>query len=171
MRNAIAALERLRERVEKGSEVLAQRLAEAGAEKARDGFAGVDHYAGDPTVDVYTEAEGKTASVVASGQAVAFLEFGAGVHYYTGYPGDRPAEIHDIGTYGDGKGASGKGWIYAGEQGLSGHPVVRHRKSGDVVREGLYWTRGNKPYAPMFRASQEIQDSETVEQAVKEAFT
>lgn len=74
-------------------------------------------------------------SVVANGNAVAFIEFGAGVAMGHGYPGTRPAGIVDIGEYGLGQGKNPDGWWYPTETGYE-------------------HTYGNSPYAAIYNAMQ-----------------
>ena len=80
--------------------------------------------------------------IEAKGQAVAFIEFGAGVYHNTSepYPNPRPAGIVGIGEYGQGKGKR-RAWGYKDE-------------NGDLVI-----TRGNPAAMPMWYASEEIKSS------------
>ena len=89
--------------------------------------------------------------IVAEGQAVAFIEFGAGVYHNTGepYPNPRPDGIVNIGEYGHGKGKQ-MAWGYKNEN------------------DELVITRGNPAAMPMWYASEEIKNS--VLKVAKEAF-
>lgn len=80
--------------------------------------------------------------ITANGQAVAFIEFGAGVYHNPSepYPEPRPAGIVGIGEYGLGKGKQ-KAWGFKDE-------------SGEVVI-----TRGNPASMPMWYASTEMKNS------------
>lgn len=97
--------------------------------------------------------------IVASGQAVAFIEFGSGVYHNTGepYPESRPAGIVGIGEYGQGKGKR-KAWFYKGEPG----------SNGEVQKNGVVKTRGNPAAMPMWYASKEMEES--VLQLAREVF-
>ena len=63
-------------------------------------------YDGEKDVSVSVEPIENGWKIVASGQAVCFIEFGAGV-YFNGaepYPEPRPSGVVGIGEYGQGKG-------------------------------------------------------------------
>lgn len=98
--------------------------------------------------------------VVASGNAVAFIEFGTGVHYNSGssYPLPKPSGIVGIGEYGKKHGKKDK-WQYIGDPGTNG--VVSN--DGRVVT-----THGNPAQMPMYHALTAMQDE--VERIVREAF-
>ena len=89
-------------------------------------------------------------AIVASGQAVAFIEFGTGVYHNTGepYPNPRPEGIVGIGEYGQGKGKR-RAWFYKGEPG----------SNGEVQKNGVVKTRGNPAAMPMWYASEEMKNS------------
>lgn len=80
-------------------------LAEIGVAEANLRFMGA-FYEGDRAVSVYTVRETGKVLIVAEGEAVAFIEFGAGVFYNSDgtYPLKRPAGISRIGEYGLGHG-------------------------------------------------------------------
>lgn len=146
----IAQIGSYRTKLSGASVEIRNRLCDLGAEEAGEAFAGAE-YAGTNDVSVSTEQNGKESLVVAEGQAVAFLEFGAGVTAGQGYPGDKPDGIVGLGEYGQGKGANPKGWIYRGEPGNAGIPV-----SG---REGVYRTYGNPPVSGMYTAARTMEDN------------
>ena len=98
-------------------------------------------------------------AIVATGKAVAFIEFGAGV-YHNGkepYPDPRPAGIVGIGEYGKGRGKR-RAWFYKGEAGTN----------GEIQKNGVVKTRGNPAAMPMWYASEEMRDS--ILQIVREVF-
>ena len=99
-------------------------------------------YDGVNDVSVRLDTTKNGYAIVAEGQAVAFIEFGAGVYHNTGepYPNPRPNGIVGIGEYGKGKGKR-KAWGYVSED-------------GEVVI-----TRGNPAAMPMWYASEEIKNS------------
>lgn len=90
-------------------------------------------------------------SIVAEGQAVAFIEFGAGVYHNTSepYPNPRPSGVVGIGEYGKGKGKQ-QAWGYKDDN------------------DELVITRGNPAAMPMWYASEEIKSS--VLKVVREVF-
>ena len=99
-------------------------------------------YDGVNDVSVRLDTTKNGYAIVAEGQAVAFIEFGAGVYHNPGepYPNPRPNGIVGIGEYGEGKGKR-KAWGYLSED-------------GEVVI-----TRGNPAAMPMWYASEEIKNS------------
>ena len=107
----------------------------------------------DGTNDVSVRLEEGTNGyvIVAEGEAVAFIEFGAGVYHNSGepYPNPRPEGIVNIGEYGQGKGKQ-KAWGYKNEN------------------DELVITRGNPAAMPMWYASEEIKNS--VLKVAKEVF-
>lgn len=136
---------------------LNERLAVIGASVARVEFSQA-LYAGDNDVDVSVEVYDGGAKVIASGNATIFIEFGGGL-INPEHP--QSAEFgFSHGTYGKGKGANPKGWVYKGEQGNAGKPIQG--------REGVYRTMGNPPAMAMYKAAREIEQS--VRQAVREVF-
>ena len=151
---AVNALNAYIAKVHASRPVIEERLAEYGAEDARLRFAAA-RYAGTNDVTVATgESEGH-ATVDARGEAVAFIEFGTGVRYGNGYPGERPDGIVGIGEYGDKRGATGKPWAYWGDPGNAGW--VPKNSRGESIW-GLAMTYGNAPNAPMYHAANRMQD-------------
>lgn len=103
--------------VERKTRELTKRLAELGAEEAKVRFAGAQ-YDSDNDVSVSVKAIDNGYKIIATGGAVFFIEFGAGV-YYNGtepYPEPRPEGIVGIGEYGQGKGKR-KAWGYYDDRG------------------------------------------------------
>lgn len=87
-------------------------------------------------------------AIAARGQAVAFIEFGSGIHYAEEHP--KAAELGlGRGTYGQGKGARDT-WGYYGEPGTNGR-VIRTSERGQVVL-----THGNPPARAMYEAGREM---------------
>lgn len=80
-------------------------------------------------------------AIVAKGNAVCFIEFGAGVYYNPSepYPNPRPPGVVGIGEYGLGKGKR-QGWVF---------------KNG---KEKVF-TRGNPAAMPMWYATEEMRRS------------
>ena len=98
-------------------------------------------------------------AIVASGKAVAFIEFGTGVHHNTGepYPNPRPVGVVGIGEYGQGKGKR-RAWYYKGEPGTN----------GELQKNGVVKTRGNPAAMPMWYATEEMRRS--ILQIAREVF-
>ena len=146
---------------QKTDELLA-RLADIGWKEAEVNFAAVmPYYNSGEVVDIggaVTEANITVDRIEngyvirASGHDVCFIEFGAGVTYGEGYPGDRPEEVVGIGEYGKGHGADPKGWWYL----------------ADPVNKRYQHTKGNPPAAGMFAAEQTVRQQ--VYNIAKEVF-
>lgn len=117
-------------------------------------------YDGVNDAEVTTEPTENGYRVVASGNAVAFIEFGTGVHYNAdaSYPIAKPSGIVGIGEYGKGQGKRDE-WQYVGEKGTNG--VLS--SDNKVVT-----THGNPAQMPMYHALVAMQDE--VERVVREAF-
>ena len=130
---------------------LLEGLAEIGIREASVRFT-TAMYDGTNDVSVTLDVINNGYAIVAEGQAVAFIEFGAGV-YHNGsepYPNPRPNGIVGIGDYGQGKGKL-KAWGYKNEN------------------DELVITRGNPAAMPMWYASEEIKNS--VLKVVREVFS
>lgn len=93
-----------------------RRLAEIGVSVAQAGFSTAD-YDGVNDVAVRMEKTDKGYAVIASGEAVGFIEFGTGVRYpewdSAGVEYTPPAH----GTYGKGQGKNPWGWWFKGSDG------------------------------------------------------
>lgn len=136
--------------VERKTRELTKRLAQLGAKEARVRFAGAQ-YDGNNDAEVSVEAIDNGYKIVAAGQSVFFIEFGAGV-YYNGtepYPEPRPPGVAGIGEYGQGKGKR-KAWGFYDD---GGELVITH---------------GTPAAMPMLHASRAMQQA--VEQIAKEVF-
>lgn len=143
IQSAIAQLEEYRNSLDAKAKRLAERLATIGKEDASIRFtqAFYDGY-NDTEVSVETSETGYV--VVASGEAVCFIEFGAGV-YFNGsepYPNPRPAGVVGIGEYGQGKGKR-QGWVYLD------------------MNDQRVFTRGSPAAMPMYFATKEMRDALT----------
>lgn len=115
---------------------LLKELAKIGVTKAQIIFDKTIAIANGDTIHARLEPVTVSASNVvdhrivisASGEDVAFIEFGAGVRYGRGYPATqvsgssgRPDGVVGIGEYGKGKGNNPKGWWYDGKDGEAHH--------------------------------------------------
>lgn len=140
---AIAELIRYKTWVANKEEELRKRLANIGAEVARIEFASAI-YDGKNDVSVTVSDDGWTATILASGKAVAFIEFGSGAMYGDGHPMN--AEFGTgPGTWSDGPNGKGhwddpNGWYYAhGKKSFGNPPAMamvhaRDRMVEDVTR-------------------------------------
>lgn len=136
--------------VERKTDELTKRLAQLGYKEAKVRFAGAQ-YDGVNDVSVSVEAIDKGYKIVATGGAVFFIEFGAGV-YYNGtepYPEPRPERIVGIGEYGKGYGKR-KAWGFYDDRGE------------------LVITHGTPAAMPMLHASRVMQQE--VRKIAKEVF-
>ena len=146
----IDEIERFQQFVAEKTQELTRKLAEVGLQEASFRFASA-MYDGtnDSTVELIPSENGYT--IMASGQAVCFIEFGAGV-YYNGsepYPNPRPPGVVGIGEYGYGLGKL-PSWSFSdGTQ-----RVVTH---------------GNPAAMPMWYATKEMEDKLLT--IAKEVFT
>lgn len=141
VRKAIRELKKYSDWVERKTRELGERISLIGAQEAASRF-GAAIYDGDNSVKVnlsHADDSGSTVwTITASGQAVAFIEFGAGVYHNPSEPyPNRPANVARIGEYGEGKGKR-QGWVYFGSDGEK------------------HFTRGNPAAMPMFYASEEM---------------
>ena len=147
---AIKELKQYKKDFLKREKQLLEGLAQIGLKEASVRFT-TAMYDGTNDVSVKLDKANNGYVIVADGEAVAFIEFGAGVYHNTSepYPNPRPDGIVGIGEYGKGKGKQ-KAWGYKNE-------------NDEVVI-----TRGNPAAMPMWYASEEIKNS--VLKVVKEVF-
>ena len=150
IKRAIAELKAYKQTFLKKEKQLLEGLAEIGIKEASVRFT-TAMYDGVNDVSVSLNQAKNGYVIEAKGEAVAFIEFGAGV-YHNGsepYPNPRPEGIVGIGEYGKGMGKR-KAWGYKNEN------------------DELVITRGNPAAMPMWYASEEIKKS--VLRVVKEVF-
>lgn len=160
IKDAIKQIENYKKLVEQKTALLIERLAIIGAQEAAVRFASAQ-YDGVNDSEISVEPMANGWKIVASGEAVAFIEFGAGVYHngsepYPNPPG-RPSEVSNIGEYGRGQGKH-QGWVYEGEPG----------SNGKVLPDGKVFTRGNPAAMPLYYASQEMINQVT--QIAREVF-
>lgn len=162
--SALKELRRIERDVSKKMDTMCKRLAEIGAtrvsmEYARAWYVGPDYAANGIAVSV-EEADGGY-KIVASGQAVAFVEFGAGAKYSGTYPTvegldpalSSPGSWSSDPTVGKGHWDDPNGWrIPRDKVALSG--------------EARSW--GNPPAMGMYYAGQDIRQN--VERIAREVF-
>ena len=147
---AIKELKAYKQEFLKKEKRLLEGLAKIGIKEASVRFT-TAMYDGINDVSVRLDDGGNEYVIVAEGEAVAFIEFGAGVYHNTSepYPNPRPEGIVGIGEYGKGYGKR-KAWGYKNES------------------DELVITRGNPAAMPMWYASEEMRNSVT--KLVKEVF-
>ena len=138
---AINELKAYRDSLESRKEKLIEELARIGVQEASVRFT-TAIYDGANDSEVTLETIENGYSIVASGKAVAFIEFGAGVYHNPSepYPNPRPNGIVGIGEYGKGYGKR-QAWGFQNE---SGELVITH---------------GNPAAMPMWYASEEMRNS------------
>lgn len=159
--NVLRVLRREQNALTRKMNELCMRLATIGATVVSFDYSGA-FYVGDKDVSISVEPteDNNGYKIVASGQAVAFIEFGAGARYGGGYPEPQLASTYatpgswstDL-TVGKGHWADPNGWYLPNEKvGLSGE---KH-------------SYGNPPSAGMYHAGQEIR--EQIDRIAKEVF-
>ncbi|MGN0558373.1 MAG: hypothetical protein ACI4IS_02865 [Acutalibacteraceae bacterium] len=139
----ISRLEKYRANLQIKINLLLEKLSVLGAFRARVDFSNA-MYAGDNDVEISVDKTETGYQITAKGQAVLFIEFGTGILNPEHPQSEEFGFAH--GTYGKGKGANEKGWVYVGEQG----------NAGQTIREGVYRTYGNPPAKAMYNASKDM---------------
>lgn len=155
-------IERIEKSLDENIHSFLEKLAEVGIKVAVDRFATAE-YSGlnDVTVDESPEwIDEHTFVITARGQAVTFIEFGAGVHYSEQHP--KATELgFQRGTYGKGKGSQNV-WGYYGEPGNNAI-TTKETKNGTLVL-----THGNPPARAMYESGKEMRQQ--IEKIAKEVF-
>ena len=139
--DALKQLKAYRDSLEAREKQLLDELANIGVREASVRFT-TAMYDGVNDSEVTLEPIENGYRIVAQGEAVAFIEFGAGVYHNPTepYPKDRPDGIVGIGEYGHGYGKR-QAWGFRDE---SGELVITH---------------GNPAAMPMWYASEEMRNS------------
>lgn len=128
---ALKEIKNLDKEANKKLDIIMSRLADEGVMMAEYGYANAQ-YDGNNDVKVHKKKVAGGYEVVAEGEAVAFIEFGAGVTYQSEYPIQKPEGIVGIGEYGDKKGRrSAWGYYPTGEPPV----VITH---GNPASQALY---------------------------------
>ena len=135
---AIRELKSFRDSLEAKTKLFLEELAHIGVKEASVRFT-TAIYDGVNDSSVTLKPIDGGYCIVAEGKAVAFIEFGAGVHHNPGepYPNPRPAGIVGIGEYGKGYGKR-QAWGFRNEDGE------------------LVITHGTPAAMPMWYASEEM---------------
>ena len=138
IQKAIDQMNAYKRGIEEKCNELIRRLSEIGLQVASARFE-TAMYDGDNDVSVSVSETTDGVKIVASGQAVCFIEFGSGVAMGYGYPDDqKPAGIVGIGEYGKGHGATGKPWYYAhGKSSLGNPPAMAMLNARDAMIESI----------------------------------
>lgn len=148
---ACKEVEMYQRKLKERERALLEKLSELGAERAKVLYSLNSNFLEfTPDIQVTTEIVDNRAYIYASGEQVAFVEFGAGVLLGHGYPGERPEGIVDIGEYGQKRGKNPQGWWYKNESGELEH------------------TYGNPPASAMYDATLYI--AERVTEVAREVF-
>lgn len=155
---AIRELDKYKRELLAKEKLLLEKLSMIGVREASVRFT-TAIYDGTNDVNVTLTETGKGYAIIAQGEAVAFIEFGAGVYHNTSepYPNPRPEGIVGIGEYGKGKGKR-RAWFYKGDPG----------SNGELQKNGAVKTRGNPAAMPMWYATEEMRKS--VLKIAKEVF-
>jgi hypothetical protein len=138
---ALRELKAFRDSLESKEQELLKELANIGVQEASVRFTNA-MYDGVNDSEVTLETIENGYRIVAKGEAVAFIEFGTGVHYNPTepYPKPRPDGIVGIGEYGHGYGKR-QAWGFKDES------------------DNLVITHGNPAAMPMWYASEEMRNS------------
>lgn len=100
------------QRVNKFSRSLGKALAKHVAELAQDEFDNAEYDGVNDVVVSVRQTKKGNYSVAATGEAVTFIEYGAGVYFADqAYPGDIPSRYGGIGDYGNGHGNEEAWWF------------------------------------------------------------
>ena len=137
--------------IERKEQELLDRLSMYGATRVSLGFARAIYDEQGHDIQVSVEMSDNRARIIAKGEDVCFVEFGAGIRYGQGYQGNKPKGIVDIGQYGKKKGSNPKGWWYTGNDGDGHH------------------TYGNPPSMAMWKTSVELR--EIIGEIAREVFS
>ncbi len=135
--------------------VFLERLAEIGIDVAQTRFYNAQY---DGNNDVRVEQtpqwiDDHTLAITASGKAITFIEFGAGVHYTEQHP--KANELGMMrGEYGHGLGKL-DAWRYKGDPGTNGVVIQKGKHKGEIL------THGNPPARAMYDAGKEMRENVT----------
>lgn len=146
IRKAIKELSLYKERIDRKLNELCLRLAEMGATNVSLGYARAIYQSGAKDITVTVEKTDGGYSIVASGESVLFVEFGAGARYGYGHP--------EAGKFGMGPGT------YPG----SGH---WNDPEGWRTPSGVH-TYGNPPNPVMYETAKDLR--EMIQQVAREVF-
>ena len=155
LKKAKADLNVFEKKVDKYMQLLGEALAREGCRIASAYYSNAP-YAGENDVVVEAISTDKyRAEVRATGHAVMFIEFGTGITM-SGAPEAETKLMSGFplphGQYGQGRGASEKGWFYKGE--IGNNPPAKTEPS--YKKEGLIHTYGNPATPAMYWSRKEV---------------
>jgi hypothetical protein len=124
---AISTLEALKPSQDRFDALMTE-LCEIGARTLREAYS--DGMTGTSAASVMWKKEGKSYVISASGQAIAYIEFGAGIakNGPEPYPIPRPPGVGAIGSQGKGQGLK-NGWMYPDPSSPTGYSYTRGTRS------------------------------------------
>lgn len=161
---ALKELEEYKRWVKKKVSVFMQRLKDEGLTDLSVRWAST-LYDGIDASQLSAEDTANGFNLMASGQAVCFIEFGTGVHFNGSgsYPGEKPEGVVDIGMYGYGYGKHDY-WFYHGDPNFAtAGGTAANGKKNTVI------THGNPANAHMYNTTKWIK--ENFVRIAKEVFT
>lgn len=157
--SAVQEVRELERRMDKKLDELMRRLALLGATSASVGFSRAA-YSGKRKVDISVEKRGNGYAILAEGESVLFIEFGAGARYGYGHPQNKEFGMGP-GTYPLGK----------SRKDSSGNLVPNWRNPNGwwIPKEaGGGHTYGNPPAMVMYRTARELERE--IKTIVEEVF-
>lgn len=153
IRGAINELKRYKRTLKDKAKLLCERLADFGLVSARDSYGNISmDYVGPVDVSVTVEPKKNGYRIIAGGQTVLFLEFGAGVKYGYGHPLNEKYGMGPTTYPGQKHAEDPNGWIL---------PKSAGRDAGKR-------SYGNPPSMAMYNAGQDIRSE--IERIAREVF-
>lgn len=170
LNEVVSNLKKLQDDLKLKGDELATRLGQLGVRIATMYYAqGV--YAGYNDVEVTLDETGKlgTAKIVASGNAVLFIEFGTGITMPDAYEARaelKSGKVAEHGKYGQGYGADPNGWYYPATNGLGSNPPDGSEYADR--NQTFIHTYGNPAFPAMYMTRNDLIDS--IERIAREVF-
>lgn len=156
----IKQIEEYNRKLQEKADKMVAELANIGLDVARIGFYQAQ-YDGNNDVQVSIEDKGAAKkAVVATGQAVLFIEFGTGVTYPDDHP-QKPSGVLGRGDYGKGHGKQTT-WAYYGEPGTNGTVITKPNGTQVVL------THGNPSNMAMYNAKERMRQD--IQRIAREVF-
>ena len=170
LNEVVSNLQKLQDDLKLKGDELTTRLGQLGVRIATMYYAqGV--YAGYNDVEVTLDETGKlgTAKIVASGNAVLFIEFGTGITMPDAYEARaelKSGKVAEHGKYGQGYGADPNGWYYPATNGLGSNPPDGSEYADR--NQTFIHTYGNPAFPAMYMTRNDLIDS--IERIAREVF-
>lgn len=170
LNEVVSNLQKLQDDLKLKGDELATRLGQLGVRIATMYYAqGV--YAGYNDVEVTLDETGKlgTAKIVASGNAVLFIEFGTGITMPDAYEARaelKSGKVAEHGKYGHGYGADPNGWYYPATNGLGSNPPDGSEYADR--NQTFIHTYGNPAFPAMYMTRNDLIDS--IKRIAREVF-